>query len=123
MKGRTIIDKPEDPIFSAFIDGYRLATFEIGSYLNPSKLTQHQINILVGIDLRMKCAIDRGMTLTEMNKMLDVFTSRTIKDMLKGKKLCPCLDPTDELYGATAREVGYDMSDCVQCRRFKECWK
>jgi hypothetical protein len=78
-----IMDKPEDPELSLFMDGYRLAIFEIASYAQP--FSKEQQDMIQALELRLKCAADRGMPLEQFQMALEVFTSRIMSDLLKGK--------------------------------------
>jgi len=78
-----IMDKPEDPELSLFIDGYRLAIFEIATYAQP--FIKEQVDMIQGLELRFKCAIDRGISLQQLQKALEVFTKPLLRDLLRGK--------------------------------------
>jgi hypothetical protein len=122
MKGKTIMDMPEDPELKPFVEGYRLAVLEFAAYIGDS-LTKEQIAMAQGIDLRFKCALDRGATIEDLRKTLEIFTKPMLSDLLKGGTLCPILDPTSELYGTTPEKARYKTEQCDSCPRFKECWK
>lgn len=87
MAGKVLIDKPDIPISAAFIDGYRLALIEVASYLNQADhpLSQHHIDMLLGIHLRFCCAIDRGVSIDHLGYVLNSFGDQCMRDLLKGK--------------------------------------
>lgn len=89
MKGKVLQDKPDDPELALFFDGYRLAMLEKALYLNPKEhpLSQYHRDILTGLDLRMKCTIDRGIDLEQLQYALDHLTLPLFKKMLEGKDL------------------------------------
>lgn len=87
MKGKTILDYPEEQELTLFLKGYRLAMLEIALYLNKADhpLPQYHKDLAIGIDLRMKCAMDRGISLEQLLYALDKITLPLLKDMLEGK--------------------------------------
>jgi len=78
-----IMDKPEDPKLSLFMDGYRLAMFEVAAYAQP--FTKQQEDMIRGLDLRFKCAIDRGISLDQLQRALGAITKKILRDVPKGK--------------------------------------
>jgi hypothetical protein len=56
-----IMDKPDDPQLESFLDGYRLAIMEIA--LHAQIFTKEQIDLVQGLEIKFKCAIDRGVLL------------------------------------------------------------
>lgn len=87
MAGKVLMDKPDIPIFAAFIDGYRLALVEVAAYLNQDDhpLSQHHINMLLGIQARFKCAVDRGVSIDHLGYVLNSFEDQCMRDLLDGK--------------------------------------
>lgn len=87
MKGKTLMDKPEDPVFSAFIDGYRFAMLEIASYGNQEehRLSQFHQDLFIGLYLKFLCSIDRGISLKQLRYGLQQITLPLLKDLLEGK--------------------------------------
>lgn len=86
-KDNVLIDKPEDPIFDAFIDGYRLALIEVVAYLHQKDhpLSQYHKDMLMGIQFRFKCAIDRGVPIERLRHVLYRYHKQLIKDLLDDK--------------------------------------
>lgn len=64
-----IIDKPDDPQLESFLDGYRLAIMEIA--LHAQTFTKEQLEMIQGLEIRFKCAIDRGIGLKQLKIPLD----------------------------------------------------
>ena len=64
-----IMDKPEDPQLASFFDGYRLAIMEIGYSAQP--FTKEQKDMIQGLEIRFKCAIDRGIELQQLQRPLE----------------------------------------------------
>jgi hypothetical protein len=87
MKGKVLQDKPDDPELALFFDGFRLAMLQVGAYINQKDhpISEYHKKLLIGIDLRMKCAIDRGISLKQLQHALDKLTTPLFKEMLKGK--------------------------------------
>lgn len=79
MKGKTIMDMPENEDLCMLLQGYRLAMFEIAGYLSESITPQQKI-LIQGIELRMKCAIDRGISVEQLQKGIAVFTERYLNN-------------------------------------------
>jgi len=87
MKNRTLLDKPNDPIFGAFIDGWQFCMEQIAVTSNQTEhpLSQYEKDLLTGIDVRFKCCIDRGVSLKQMQYALEQYTETVLKFVLKGK--------------------------------------
>lgn len=83
MKNRKLLDKPDDPVFSAFIDGWQFAMEQIAA--NSKQLSQHEKDLLIALDVRFKCSIDRGVSLTQLQCALNQYTEATLKFVLEGK--------------------------------------
>jgi predicted proteasome-type protease len=87
IKNKQLLDKPDDPIFSAFIDGWQFAMEQIAAYLSQTEhpLSQYHKEMLTAIDVRFKCTIDRGVPLEALRYALDQYTDAVLKLVLKGK--------------------------------------
>jgi len=83
MKGKNILDSPENHDLNVFLQGYRLAILEIAVYVK--EFTPSQIDMIQGIELRMKCAIDRGISVKQLQQGLEALASQLLSDKLKGK--------------------------------------
>jgi hypothetical protein len=83
MAGK-LIDKPDDPDLCLFIDGYRLALCEIANYAQP--FTKEQVDMIQGLEIRFKCAIDRGIPLEQLKYAVNYISNLIFRDLLKGKK-------------------------------------
>lgn len=79
-----LIDKPADPLFSAFIDGWQFAIAQVAAYSSQTEhpLSQYHKELLTGIDVRFKCAIDRGIPLEALQYALEQINVRVLKRVL-----------------------------------------
>jgi hypothetical protein len=88
MKNRTLLDKPDDPVFSAFIDGWEFAMKQIAIYITPPEhpLSPYHKDMLIGIDRNFKCVVDRGVSLKLLQFALQEYTTAVLKLVLEGSR-------------------------------------